>query len=188
MLNSFRMRANSIARFNPECNCKMQIRTMYSCIHSATHLGDFDKIQQEGQGFTFPFKMYTDCDECTMVGRRPRISCERQLSPVVLECVLSELNSGIDHATRTWSSFAIRPRTLANTRLTSRETVEGSGKYWVGRPVFISFLNPRSLTIEKGRLLSATQRTISALQVVLLIAKKPSIHTTHFVCVRVSCR
>src|SRR5271156_2665765 len=50
----------------------------------------------------------------------------------------------------TCSIFAMRLRTWTKTFLTSRETVEGEGMWIWGRPVFINFMNPRSLTISMG--------------------------------------
>lgn len=64
----------------------------------------------------------------------------------------------------TCSIFAMRLRTITKTFLTSWETVCGEGIGYSGRPVFMRLRKPRSLTILKGRLLSDTQRTISALQ------------------------
>jgi hypothetical protein len=57
----------------------------------------------------------------------------------------------------------MRFRTFKKTLFTSRETVCSEGKRYPGRPVFIRDRNPRSFIIPKGRLLSQTQRTISAL-------------------------
>ena len=64
----------------------------------------------------------------------------------------------------TCNIFAMRLQTLINTFLTSWETVSGEGMWYSGLPVFMSIWNPQSFTILKGRLLSDTQRTISALQ------------------------
>jgi hypothetical protein len=60
-------------------------------------------------------------------------------------------------------------RILTKTCLTSRATVAGEGSRYMGRPVFIMSTNPRSLTIENGRLFSATQRTISTLSFVSVV-------------------
>lgn len=54
----------------------------------------------------------------------------------------------------------MRRRTRANTRLTSRDTVDGEGSTYSGRPVFINMTKPRSRTIAYGRLLSQIHRTI----------------------------
>lgn len=64
----------------------------------------------------------------------------------------------------TCNIFAMRLRTLTNTFLTSLETVCGEGMGYSGRPVFMRLRKPRSSTILNGRLLSDTQRTISALR------------------------
>lgn len=64
----------------------------------------------------------------------------------------------------TCSIFATRLRALTNTVLTSLETVCAEGKWYSGRPVFIKFRKPQSVTILNGRLFSETQRTISALR------------------------
>jgi hypothetical protein len=63
----------------------------------------------------------------------------------------------------TFNLADIIDRIPTNTCFTSRATVAGDGRRYSGRPVFIKSLNPRSFTIAKGRLLSATQRTISIL-------------------------
>jgi hypothetical protein len=57
----------------------------------------------------------------------------------------------------------MRLRAWTNTFLTSRETASGKAIWHSGLPVFIRLRNPRSFTILKGRLVSDTQRTISAL-------------------------
>lgn len=57
----------------------------------------------------------------------------------------------------------MRLRTLTKTFRTSCETVCGEGIGYSGRPVFMRLRKPRSVTILNGRLLSETQRTISAL-------------------------
>jgi hypothetical protein len=72
---------------------------------------------------------------------------------------------------RTFNIFAIRFLVLAKTVLTSRETVDGDGTWYSGRPVFINDRNPRSLTILNGRAFSATQRTISALRLINIISR-----------------
>ena len=58
----------------------------------------------------------------------------------------------------------MRLRAPTKTCLTSWETVCGEGIGYSGRPVFMRLRKARSVTILKGRLLSDTQRTISALQ------------------------
>ena len=63
----------------------------------------------------------------------------------------------------TFNFAASRDCILTNTCFTSWETVAGNGHRYSGRPVFIKLSKPRSLTIAKGRLLSATHRTISIL-------------------------
>jgi len=60
--------------------------------------------------------------------------------------------------------FAMRLQTCTNTSPTLRETIFGEGVWYSGLPVFIRLRKPRSFTILKGRLLSETQRTISALR------------------------
>lgn len=60
-----------------------------------------------------------------------------------------------------WSILAMCLRVLANTFFTSRETVAGYGMWYSGLPVFIRLWKPRSLTMLKGLLLSATHQTIS---------------------------
>ena len=60
---------------------------------------------------------------------------------------------------------AMRFLTFTKACLVSRDTVSAEGIRYPGHPVFIKDWKPRSLTIWKARLLSATQRTISALPV-----------------------
>ena len=54
-------------------------------------------------------------------------------------------------------------RTCTNTPFILWETVLADGMWYPGQPVFINDWNPRLLTIWKGCLLSAIQRTILAL-------------------------
>jgi hypothetical protein len=63
----------------------------------------------------------------------------------------------------TCNILAMDFRTLTNTFRTSRETVSAEGIWYPGLPVFIRLRKARSVTILNGRLLSDTQRTISAL-------------------------
>ena len=60
--------------------------------------------------------------------------------------------------------FLIRALTVENTLRTSRPTVVGEGNLSQGRPSFMSFWYALSLTIEKGRLFSATQRACQTLE------------------------
>ncbi len=59
--------------------------------------------------------------------------------------------------------FAMHFRTFRKTFFTLCETVCEEGKRYPGCPIFMSDWNPQSFTISKGRLLSLTHWTISAL-------------------------
>ena len=63
----------------------------------------------------------------------------------------------------TFNLADIIDRIPMNTCFTSRATVTGDSRRYLGRSVFIRSLKPRSFTIAKGHLLSAIQRTISIL-------------------------
>lgn len=125
-----------------------------------------EDIQQEAQWRAVALEMDAKGKYGLVVWGGPRITCEVELAVILL--VHGGYLSGPSHvcvltSERTCTIFATRRRTRANTRLTSRDTVEGDGILYSGRPVFINTWKPRSATISKGRLHSHIHRTSSAL-------------------------
>ena len=114
---------------------------------------------------TVSFKMHSDGHIGFVVGGCPGVHSKVQHAFVVLKTVeVSQTEFSIwQHDSFTCSIFAICLRTRTNTFFTSQEMVAGEGSGYSGRPVFMRLRNPWSLTILNGCLLSATQRTISAL-------------------------
>lgn len=125
-------------------------------------LRDFNKIEEHRHWHARLLEVDRHRYECLMVGRSPCIRGEVEGAVMFLARYVMII---LDHryCLLTCSILAIRWRLFTNTCLTSRETVLGEGMYVPGLPVFISELNPRSATMLKGRILSETQRTISAL-------------------------
>ena len=143
--------------FKDHRKCCRQIEArMWTC-----HLDD---IQKHWNGNTCIFKMHGHSNVRFVVWRGPWVSRKVQSTDMFLTPQKWVFFFFESLALLTCNIFVMRLRTLINTFLTSRETVSGEGMWYSGLPVFMSIWNPRSFTILKGRLLSDTQRTISALQ------------------------
>ena len=97
-----------------------------------------------------------------MVWGCPGICGEVNLASIFLASTLDYFYVG--QKSLTHNILATQFRVWAKTCLTSHATVNSDGMYWWGLPVFINAWKPRSLTIENGRRLSNTHRTIFALQ------------------------
>ena len=126
---------------------------------------NFNDVQYYAQWLAILFQVNHKSNKCSVIGRCPCIHRKVQYTTVLLNFRVSHL-SYLVHQTfsLTCSILAILCRARANTIRTSWDTVDGEGMQQSGRPVFIKDRKPRSFTISKGRALSQTQRTISALQ------------------------
>lgn len=105
--------------------------------------------------------------ECAVVGCRPAVNSAVDLTVCTLENGKCQSFARQPRCELTCSFVAMWPRALRKTRRTSRPRVFEDVMRYSGRLVFIKDRYPRSSMIFSGRKLSQTQRTVSALIVVV---------------------